>query len=44
MDTSNDLGFLPPQRKRPWQSHRLGFVAGSDLVLQPMPPTSPATR
>lgn len=33
---------LPPQRKRPWPSHTLGSAAGSDSVLQPVSPTSPA--
>lgn len=35
---------LPPQRQRPWQSHRLGSVAGSGSAWQPTPPTAPAAR
>lgn len=33
---------LPPQRQRPWPSHRLGSAAESDSAWEPRPPTSPA--
>lgn len=35
---------LPPQKQRPSLSHRLGSAAGSDSVLQPVPPIAPAAR